>query len=183
MPIAADRDTRKPIPDALSVLSGRWLVDPHASHARFLAGTLAGLVKTRGRFRALSGDLVVDHACTAGSLVIDCSSIDTGNRMRDRHLRSRGFFHVKRHPTLRYEARSISRRDPGAARINGELIVGDTRTRLPLDVTLHAPADGVVELACQTEVDRVALGIRGARGMVPRAVQLDVAITLRQVVA
>jgi hypothetical protein len=41
----------------------------------------------------------------------------------------------------------------------------------------------VVELACHTEVDRVALGIRGARGMVPRAVQLDVAITLRQVIA
>jgi polyisoprenoid-binding protein YceI len=112
--------------------------------------------------------------------VIDSSSIDTGNRMRDRHLRSRDFFDVGRHPQLRYEAHSISSQDPGRARIDGELIVADTRTPLPLDVTLHAPADGVVELACHTEVDRVALGIRGARGMVPRAVQLDVAITLRQ---
>jgi polyisoprenoid-binding protein YceI len=112
--------------------------------------------------------------------VIDSSSIDTGNRMRDRHLRSRGFFHVKRHPQIRYEAHSISGEDPGAARIDGELIVADTRTPLSLDVSLRAPTDGVVELAGHTEVDRVALGIRGARGMVPRAVQLDVAITLRQ---
>jgi polyisoprenoid-binding protein YceI len=180
MSIAADRETRKPTREAPAALSGRWLVDPQASHARFVAGTLAGLVKTPGRFRALSGNLVVDHAHAAGTLEIDSSSIDTGNRMRDRHLRSRAFFHVKRHPQLRYEAHSISSQDPGRARIDGELIVADTRVPLALDVTLHAPTDGVVELACRTEVDRVALGIRGARGMVPRAVQLDVALTLRQ---
>jgi len=183
MPITADRETPKPTVQRPPVLSGRWLVDPYASHARFVARTLAGLVKTPGRFGAVSGDLVVDDAYASGALVIDSSSIDTGNQMRDRHLRSRAFFHVERHPQLRYEAHSISSRHPGRARIDGELIVADTRTRLPLDVTLHAPTDGLVELACHTEVDRVALGIRGARGMVPRAVQLDVAITLRQAIA
>jgi polyisoprenoid-binding protein YceI len=159
-------------------LSGAWLIDPFASHARFVATTLAGLVETPGRFRSLAGNLVVGQAYAGGALVIDSSSIDTGNRMRDRHLRSRAFFHVKRHPQLRYEAHAFSSRGPGGARIHGELIVADTRTPLPLDVTLHAPVDGVVKLACHTEVDRVALGIRGARGMVPRTVQLDVAITL-----
>jgi polyisoprenoid-binding protein YceI len=183
MPIAADRETRKPTPDTPAALSGRWQVDPRASHAHFRARTLAGLVSTPGRFRALSGTLAVDHARAEGALVIDSSSIDTGNRMRDRHLRSRDFFDVKRHPLLRFEAHSISSRNPGRARIDGELIVADTCTPLPLDVALHATTDGVVELACHAEVDRVALGIRGARGMVPRTVQLDVAITLRQVIA
>jgi polyisoprenoid-binding protein YceI len=183
MPSTADRETRKPTSDTPPAPSGRWLVDPQASHARFVAGTLAGLVKTPGQFRALSGNLVIDHADAAGALVIDSSSIDTGNRIRDRHLRSRDFFDVKRHPQLRYEAQSISSEDPGRARIDGELIVADTRTPLPLDVTLNAPTDGVVELGCHTEVDRVALGIRGARGMVPRAVQLDIAITLRRAIA
>jgi polyisoprenoid-binding protein YceI len=183
MPIAADHEIRKAAPNMPPTLAGRWLVDPQASHVRFVASTLAGLVKTPGRFHSVSGDLVVDQAYAAGAVLIDSSSIDTGNRMRDRHLRSRDFFDVKRHPQLRYEAHSISTRDAGRARIDGELTVADTCTHLPLDVTLHAPTDGVVELACHTEVDRVALGIRGARGMVPRAVQLDVAITLRQVIA
>jgi polyisoprenoid-binding protein YceI len=162
------------------VLSGSWLVDPRASHARFVATTLAGLVKTPGRFHSLSGSLVVGQADAAGALVIEASSIDTGNRMRDRHLRSRGFFDIKRHPQLRYQARSISSRDQGTARIDGELIVAETRTPLRLDVDLNAPTDGVIELACRTQVDRVALGIKGARGMVPRAVELDVTITLRR---
>jgi polyisoprenoid-binding protein YceI len=183
MPTTADHETRKPAPRTPSVLSGRWLVDPQASHVRFVAGALAGLVNTPGRFRALSGNLVVDDAQAAGALVIDSASIDTGNRIRDRHLRSRDFLDVKRHPQLRYEAHSISSQDPDRARIDGELIVADTRSPLPLEVTLHAPTDGVVELACYTEVDRLALGIRGARGMVPRTVQLDVAITLRQAIA
>ena len=183
MPSTASRETSEATPDTPPALAGRWLVDPQASHARFVAGTLAGLVKTPGQFHSLSGNLVVQEAQATGALVIDSSSIETGNRMRDRHLRSRDFFDVKRHPQLRYEAHSISSHDPGGARIEGELIAADTRTQLPLDVTLRAPADGVVELACHTEVDRVALGIRGARGMVPRAVQLDVAITLRRVIA
>jgi polyisoprenoid-binding protein YceI len=183
MPPEADHEPHQQTLDTLPALSGSWRVDPQTSHVRFVARTLAGLVKTAGRFRSLSGSLVVDDAHAAGALVIDSSSIDTGNRMRDWHLRSRGFFHVKRHPQLRYEAHSISRQGPDSVRIDGELSVADTRTPLPLQVTLNAPADGVVELACHTAVDRVALGVRGARGMVPRAVQLDVTIALRQAIA
>jgi polyisoprenoid-binding protein YceI len=183
MASATDRDTLQPTHRTPHVLSGRWLVDPHASHARFLAGSLAGLIKTPGRFGALSGRLVVDQAQATGALVIDSSSIDTGNRMRDRHLRSRDFFDVERYPQLRYEVHAVTSLGPGRARIDGELVVLVTRAPLPLDVTVHAPADGIVELACHTEVDRLALGIRGARGMVPRAVELDVAITLREAIA
>ena len=160
MPSTADHETRTPTPETRPKLAGRWRIDPQASHARFVARTLAGLVKTPGRFRALSGHLVVDGAQAAGALVIDSSSIDTGNRIRDRHLRSRDFFHVKRHPQLRYQAHSISSHDPGRARIDGELIAAGTHTPLPLDVTVYRPSDGVVELACRTEVDRVSLGMR-----------------------
>jgi polyisoprenoid-binding protein YceI len=183
MPISAEPKFRKPSSDVLPDLSGRWQVDPHASHARFVAGTLAGLIKTPGRFRELSGDLVVDRTAASGALVIDATSIHTGNRMRDRHLRSRGFFDVERHPQLRFEAHWISSRKPGNAKIGGELIVAETRAPLLLDVALRAPADGVVELACRTEVDRLALGVRGARGMVPRTVHLEVVITLRRAFA
>jgi polyisoprenoid-binding protein YceI len=184
MATTADHETRRPTPEeAPPALSGHWQVDPQASHARFLARTLGGLLKTPGRFRALSGSLVVDQASAVGALVIESSSIDTGNRIRDRHLRSRGFFDVERHPHVRYHAHSISSQDPNMALIDGQLMVANTCVRLPLNVTVRAPTDGLVELTCHAEVDRVALGIRGARGMVPRTVQLDLAITLRRAIA
>jgi polyisoprenoid-binding protein YceI len=183
MPTAIERETRQLIGAPPAALSGRWLIDAQESHARFVASTLGGLVGTPGRFRSLSGNLVADGGRAGGELVIDPSSIDTGNRLRDRHLRSRGFFDVRRHPQLRYHAHAISSRGPGAARIEGQLTLADSCTPLALDVSVRAPSEGVVELACRTEVDRVALGIRGARGVVPRAVQLDLQITLRRVVA
>lgn len=161
-------------------LVGNWIVDPEASQARFVAGTFAGAVRTPGQFRTLFGIFAVGDVAAAGALVIDASSVDTGNRLRDRHLRSRAFFDARSHPQLRYEPRSISSQDPGRATIDGELIVAGTRTSLPLDVTLDAPTDGVVEVACRTKVDRVALGVRGARLMVPRAVQLEATVTLRR---
>jgi polyisoprenoid-binding protein YceI len=179
MQISSAQETRKPSPYALRGLLGRWSVDPQASHARFLAGTLAGFVKVPGSFHELSGDLVVDRAHAAGHLAIESASIDTGNRMRDGHLRSRAFFDAKRHRHLRYEVHSIWGRDPAWARVDGELVVAGRRTELPLDVTLRMPGSGLLELACHTQVDRIALGIRGARTMVPRAVELDLAITLR----
>jgi polyisoprenoid-binding protein YceI len=178
MPTTADRESRNPAID--TALLGHWQVEPRASHARFVARTLVGLVKTAGRFRSISGRLVVDGTLAAGALVIDPSSIDTGNRIRDRHLRSRGFFHVARHPELRYEARSVSAVEAGKARIEGELIVAGNRTQLPLDVSFRALGEDRIELACRTEVDRLELGVRGARMMVPRAVQLDLAIALRR---
>jgi polyisoprenoid-binding protein YceI len=178
MPITATSEIREPTKD--TDLLGHWHVEPRASHARFRARTLAGLVETSGRFRSISGWIVVDGAVVAGALVIDPSSIETGNRIRDRHLRSRAFFHVARHPEIRYEARSVSRAERGKARLDGELIVAGNRTHLPLEVSVRTLSEERVELACETEVDRLARGVRGARMMVPRAVQLDVAVTLRR---
>lgn len=55
-----------------------------------------------------------------------------------------------------------------------------TQTRLRLAATLRRHGDEVAEIACRTQLDRLELGIRGARGMVPRMVELDIAIVLRR---
>jgi polyisoprenoid-binding protein YceI len=183
MAIAAEHQPPKPTPETSTFMAGRWRVDPQASHARFVARGFGGLVTTPGRFGSLSGDLVVDKGHTSGALVVDSSSIDTNNRFRDRHLRSRDFFHVERHPHLRYEVRSIALQEAETARIEGELFLAGTRTPLTLNVSLHRLSHQTITLACRAQVDRFKLGIRGARAMVPRVVQLDVAITLRRAIA
>jgi hypothetical protein len=50
---------------------------------------------------------------------------------------------------------------------------------LELDgTTARVDGDDVIEIARRTRVDRIALGVRGSRGIVPRTVEVDVAITL-----
>jgi polyisoprenoid-binding protein YceI len=160
--------------------AGAWSVDAETSHARFTAATLGGLVKTPGCFRSLSGDLTIEHDRAAGVLRIDASSIDTGNRLRDRHLRSRDFFGASKHPELRYELHTLTPLGPDTLRLDGQLTIAGTRTALPLDAELRVHSDQVVEISTRTEVDRVALGVRGAPGMVPRTVELDIRVTLRR---
>jgi polyisoprenoid-binding protein YceI len=160
--------------------AGAWSVDAETSHARFTAATLGGLVKTPGRFRSLSGGLTIQQDSAAGVLRIDAASIDTGNRLRDRHLRGRDFFGVSKHPELRYELQTLTPLGPDTVRLDGQLTIAGTRTELPLDAELRVHSDQLVEISARTEVDRIALGVRGAPGMVPRSVELDIRVTLRR---
>jgi polyisoprenoid-binding protein YceI len=160
-------------------IQGAWRVDAELSHARFVAATLGGAVKVRGTFGSLSGSLVVGAADASGALAIDAASVDTGNRIRDRHLRGRDFFGVIEHPQVRYELRSLTRGEDDLVRLEGDLLIAGTRTTLPLVAAIRLRGDGGAEIACRTPVDRIALGVRGARMMVPRAVELDVAVVLR----
>jgi polyisoprenoid-binding protein YceI len=160
--------------------TGAWSVDAETSHARFIAATLAGLVKTSGHFRALSGHLTIEEAGANGVLTIDTASIDTGNRLRDRHLRSPDFFGVAEHPELRYELHTLTPAGHDGVRLGGQLTIARTTTTLPLDAELRIHTDNTVEISARTKVDRVAIGLRVARGMVPRAVELDIRIVLRR---
>jgi len=159
--------------------AGLWRVDAEQSHARFVARTLRGAVKVPGAFGSLSGHLVVGTQGASGTLAIDAASVDTGNRVRDRHLRGRDFFRVAKNPQVRYELRFLTRGADHLVRLEGDLVVAGAKTVLPLDASFRPREDGVAEIACRTSVDRVALGLRGARMLVPREVELDVAVVLR----
>lgn len=176
--------TTRPAPSghsrASTPIPGSWRVDGDSSHARFVAGTFGGALKVAGVFRSISGSLVGDDQGASGVLEIDPTSVVTRNRLRDRHLRGRDFFGAAKHPHLRYELRSLTRTGADRVRLEGDLLVAGTYTELPLEATLRMRDDDhSVEIACRTTVDRVALGVRGARGMVPRMVDLDVAVVLR----
>jgi polyisoprenoid-binding protein YceI len=160
--------------------AGAWTVDAETSHARFTATTLAGLVKTPGQFHALSGELTIDEGGAKGILTIDAASIDTGNRLRDGHLRRPDFFGVANHPEVRYELHALTPAGQDKLLLGGQLTIAGTTTTLPLDADVRIHTDRMVEISTRTEVDRVALGLRGARGMVPRTVELDICIVLRR---
>ena len=161
-------------------LAGTWRVDPSRSHARFTARTLAGLVSVPGHFGALAGTLSRDERGTSGALAIDAASIDTGNRRaRSGTCAARAFFGAAKHPELRYEVDSLEL-DGASLSIDGELLVAGTRTRVPLAAELRRDGDDTLEIVCRRQLDRFELGIRGGRGMVPRTVDIDVAVVLRR---
>jgi polyisoprenoid-binding protein YceI len=144
--------TEPPLPD------GVWSVDPQRSEIGFAVKSLWGLQTVRGVFGAYSGSLEVRADGAAGELTIDADSLDTGQKKRDRHLRSPDFFDVERHPQIVFTATGVTRRN-GALTANGDLVVGASRTRLDVPVAVEQAADGALQLAGETIISRRAAGL------------------------
>jgi polyisoprenoid-binding protein YceI len=71
-------------------VAGRWVLDPAGSRAEF-----------HGSFSQITGEGSAgpDRTVT-GRVCIEASSLGTGNKKRDEHLRSADFFDAGRHPQV-----------------------------------------------------------------------------------
>ncbi|MDT9700295.1 YceI family protein [Streptomyces sp. P17] len=89
---------------------GPWTVDPAHSTVGAVAQHL-GISSVHGRFTDFSATVEItpdDVTKSRVEAVIRASSIDTGNAMRDGHLRSADFLDVERYPEVTYRSRGLS---------------------------------------------------------------------------
>ncbi len=86
-----------------------WEIDPTHSHVSFAIRVMV-VSTTRGRFNALRGQLYIDEQNPANCWVdaqVEAASIDTRNKLRDAHLRSAGFFAVKKYRTITFTSSHV----------------------------------------------------------------------------
>jgi polyisoprenoid-binding protein YceI len=128
--------------------AGHWMLDSAATTVKISHKTLWGLVPVRGAFTLVTGEGTVSaDGRLLGTLRIAAGSVDTGNRKRDEHLRSKDFFDVERHPFI--TARIIS-----AEVIRSELVLS-----ADLEVTgIHEPIRLGAQFATVT-AERVMVGV------------------------
>ena len=117
--------------DGRTPAATRWRIDPARSSVEFRTPTLWGLAKVKGHFDRYDGtlDLERDPAIT---LTIDAASLDTHNRLRDRHLRSADFFDVANHPQVRFVSDSATL-DGERLNVRGRLYAGGESIPLRLE--------------------------------------------------
>lgn len=84
---------------------GVWNLDPAHSSVVTIAQHL-GISSVRGRFTEFGGRITVaavpEHSRV--DAVIDAATIDTGNGVRDKHLRSPDFLDAERYPEITYHS-------------------------------------------------------------------------------
>jgi len=87
-----------------------WALDPHHTSVAFSAKHL-GVATVRGRFALVTGEIDLDNpddpTTGSGTITIDAKSIDTGNEMRDKHLRGADFLDADQYPTITFAVTGV----------------------------------------------------------------------------
>ncbi|GAA2606238.1 YceI family protein [Actinomadura fulvescens] len=145
---------------------GPWTIDPAHSSVGAVAQHL-GLSSVRGRFGSFEGRIEVAERVEDSrvSARIEAASIDTGNKLRDDHLRSADFLDSARHPLIEYAGTGLTARGPDRWTVHGSLTLnGITR---PVDLDLGYLGTGPdawggtrAGFRATTELRRADFGIR-----------------------
>lgn len=144
---------------AAALPAGEWTLDPNNTRAEFAVKHFWGLITVRGHFNEIAGQLSIDPAgAVAGELRIDAASVDTGNKQRDKHLRSTDFFGAEGHPQIVFTPSAVRRVDGSGLEMDGRLAIAghEEPLTLRLDADHTAP---VLTLRATTVVDRRVFGM------------------------
>lgn len=151
-----------------------WLIEPRYTTIQFI-GRFGLFFKVRGSFKDIEGQIVrgeTDVGRSSVEAAIRASSVDTGNRRRDDHLRSKDFLEADRYPEIRYVSTAVSKgRDRDTLRVSGTLTIREISRDIVLEVTeverSQSPqGNEVAYYSLQTEIDRHAFGVRHLRGLI-----------------
>ncbi len=143
-----------------------WTLDPAHSSVTFSAKHMM-VTTVRGSMKIRDFDLDFDPARPEASKVrvtLDAASIDTGQQMRDDHLRSDDFLKVDEFPTIEFVSTRIERTGESNGKLHGDLTIrGVTRP-----VVLDAEFAGIMKnmqggmsagFSASTRIDREDFGL------------------------
>src|SRR6266516_2261163 len=97
---------------------------------------------TDGKFKQFSGTIDLDRQHPEASSVsaqIQVSSINTGIKKRDDHLRSAEFFNVAKYREITFKSRSVKQTGPQSGNIMGDLTLHGVTKPVTLRVKLVTP--------------------------------------------
>ncbi|MEU6577717.1 YceI family protein [Streptomyces sp. NPDC046805] len=115
---------------------GPWTIDPAHSTVGAVAQHL-GISSVHGRFTDFAGSIEIapdDITKSRVEAVIRAASIDTGNGMRDTHLRSADFLDVERHPEVTYRSTGVTAAGTDRWTVHGELALRGVVRPVDLDL-------------------------------------------------
>lgn len=140
-------------------LTGAWTLDPSRSVVELRTKSMWGMAPVKGRFTALAGEgRVSADGTVTGTIRVDASSLDTKNKKRDTHLRSRDFFDSENHPQFVFTAERVTTADSGLT-VHGTLVVRGRSLPLTFPATVSTSGEELVQVDAEVLVDRSELGM------------------------
>ena len=120
---------------SLSAFAQTWTINKDHSEILFEIPYLK-VSEITGRFSKFDGEIQFDDKTKTFkslSVQIDTQSIDTGNKMRDGHLKSNDFLKTSLYPTMKFISNDIRQLKPNVYRARGDLTIRDITRPTTLD--------------------------------------------------
>ncbi len=117
----------------------RYTLDSAHTTVAFLIEHV-GYAKTLGHFSDVSGSFLYDadtQTVSDVSIVVKTASVNSDNKKRDKHVRSKDFLNVKKHPQMVFSATDATLGASGSGTVIGQLALLGQSLPLSLDVTLN----------------------------------------------
>lgn len=148
-----------------------YKIDPDHSSITFRIRHLVGRVK--GEFKQFSGTVSVQEEnlkTLQANALLQAESIDTGNKKRDNHLRSKDFFHSEKYPKITFRSLRVSETVGNQATLVGKLQMHGVTNTIALETTFHGKMKDQfgaerIGLSAKTTLDRKGFGINWNKTM------------------
>ena len=146
-----------------AIAAGEWVIDARNSSVRFTLKHFM-FAKVNGSFHEFRGALTSSAGTLSASGAVAAGSIETGDEVRDQHLRdSADFFGVAQNPEITFNSTRIEMLKDGTLDIRGELQMRGVTRPIELRGTVAA-ADTAGEGECARlsvhgEIDRGDFGL------------------------
>ena len=118
-----------------------WQVDPNHSSFEFKIRHLT-VSNVKGSFTKPNGTITIDDQDVTRLKVevsIETASVNTGNTMRDNHLRGADFFDVAKYPEITFVSRKVTRIDTDRLKVAGDLTIHGVTREITMDVEGPTP--------------------------------------------
>jgi polyisoprenoid-binding protein YceI len=144
----------------LSELTGDYTLDPARTRVGFVARSI-GVIRVRGYFGEFEGSSHLDGGDPGKSstwLTIAATSIQTGNRQRDDHLRDR-FLAAGSHPAITFSLTKAAQAGETSFKVTGDLSLRGVTRPVTMDVELTGADSGQVTLTGKARINRKDWGV------------------------
>jgi len=123
-------------------------------------------INVKGAFSGLEGNILFDPshiADAAFDVSIDANSVNTGNDMRDNHLRNDSYFDVKKYPRIRFVSAKIEQSNKkGIWLTSGKLTIKNRTKDISFPFTATASGDGGYVFKGKFNINRKDFDVGGS---------------------
>lgn len=116
-----------------------------------------------GSFKGLAGTIEFDENALAAAsfdVTVTTTSIDTGIKMRDNHLRKEDYFHVSQYPTIRFKSSKVTITKPGSGTVTGNLTIKKNTREISFPFT-YKLISNTIHFSGEFEIDRRTYEVGG----------------------